>query len=243
MSEFFFVWAVHKLHCILEMPMKYALIVAGGTGSRMKTELPKQFLLLNGYPVIFHTIRAFLEYDVGINIILVLPANQIGVWEKLIREYDFKVDLTLAEGGATRYLSVKNGLNVIPDEGLVAIHDGARPLITPEVIGRTFDTAQESGNAIASVGLKDSLRLYHKGQNEAVGREKYRIVQTPQTFDLRSIKIAYSKSDDHSNFTDDASVLESTGEEINLVEGCYSNIKITTPEDLIIAEALLSQGQ
>lgn len=216
---------------------KYAIIVSGGSGTRMQSELPKQFLELAGKPILMHTISAF--YFDEIQITLVLPADQLTLWNSLCAQHNFSVPHTIVAGGATRFNSVKNGLDSITDEsGLVAIHDGVRPLIKRETILNSFKVAENTGNAIVSVACKDSLRRTSGQENTAVDRADYQLIQTPQTFQISLIKAAF-KADYQPTFTDDASVLEQHGLKINLIEGDYRNIKITTPEDLIVAESLL----
>lgn len=216
---------------------KYSIIVAGGSGNRMKSELPKQFIELAGKPILMHTIEAF-HFD-DIKIILVLPKAQIEFWKDLVVEHQFNVPHEIIEGGEARFHSVKNGLESIKSStGLVAIHDGVRPLIKQAIIYESFATAERLGNAIVSVGLKDSIRSVSEYENRQEDRSKFRLIQTPQTFQLQLIKAAFEQ--DYSPlFTDDASVLEMAGYQINLIEGDYRNIKITTPEDLIIAQSLL----
>jgi len=218
---------------------KYALIVAAGNGLRMNSDIPKQFLIVNGEPVLMHTIRAFSKIDV-IEIILVINSSAFDYWKKLCSEYSFSVPHKIIEGGETRFHSVRNGLNIISD-GIVAIHDGVRPLVSEKIIERSFEIAREKGNAITSVKLKDSIReVTLTGHSKNVNRNNYYLIQTPQTFKTQLIKEAY-KNVTHYNFTDDAGVFEeSTGSEINLTEGDYTNIKITTPEDLQITALLLS---
>jgi 2-C-methyl-D-erythritol 4-phosphate cytidylyltransferase len=216
---------------------KYALIVAGGNGTRMGTELPKQFLLLHGRPVIMHTMEVF--HKAGASIVLVLPLHQSEYWRTLCVTHHFEVPYELVAGGETRYHSVKNGLGVIPEEGLVAIHDGVRPCVTTEVIERTFEGAAQKGNAIAAVKLKDSIRVTDGEDNHSVNRDYYWLIQTPQTFQSKLIKAAYANAS-HAQFTDDASVLEAAGSAIHLTEGDYRNIKITTPEDMLVAEIFLA---
>ena len=218
---------------------QYALIVAGGNGSRMQSATPKQFLPLLGIPALMHTLKQFYNYSPSIKLIVVLPEKEISQWEKLKKGHNFNIPHSVVYGGATRFQSVKNGLNNITEpEALVAIHDGVRPLINAAVIAESFKVAQEHGNAIASVPLKDSIRKITENENHAEDRTRYSLIQTPQTFKLSLIKKAY-QTIEHTSFTDDASVLENTGERIILINGSYDNIKITTPEDLIVAEALL----
>lgn len=216
---------------------KYALIVAGGSGTRMGSALPKQFLELKGKPVLMHTIEKFS----GCRIILVIPEAQIAYWESLCTKYSFGVSHQVCKGGETRFHSVRNGLELITESNaLVAIHDGVRPLITPSIINQTFVMAEEKGNAVAAVKLKDSIReITLEGRTRNANRNNYWLIQTPQTFQAGIIKDAYAHAT-HYNFTDDAGVLEEYGKSVFLTEGSYSNIKITTPEDLIVAEALLA---
>lgn len=218
----------------------YAVIVAGGSGSRMLASQPKQFLELCGRPLLMHTLDAFTKCDLDIELILVLPADHIDTWKKLVKQHQYDTVHQIAIGGTTRFDSVKNGLNEIQDDGLVAIHDGARPLIISEVIDRTFEQAKKTGNGIAAVKVKDSIRQLLDGQNKAVDRNQFYTVQTPQTFNVELIKKAFAINGSNS-FTDDASVIEAYGEKIELVEGSYDNLKITTPEDLIIATSILEK--
>jgi len=216
---------------------EYALIVAGGTGSRMESSLPKQFLEIGGLPIVMHTIKAFYTYSPDIEIILVLPKNQLHLWSELRNKYGFDYDLQLQPGGTTRFESVQNGLSKISDEGLVAIHDGVRPFISTEIIASCFAMAAKNGSAITSVESKDSVRAVEGTSNKALDRSQLRLIQTPQTFRVSLIKSAYDSAP-HTNFTDDASVLERAGGEIHLVKGSYRNFKITTPYDVKVAEFL-----
>jgi 2-C-methyl-D-erythritol 4-phosphate cytidylyltransferase len=215
---------------------KYALIVAGGKGLRMGAEIPKQFLLLKGKPVLMHTIEAFANIS-DIHIVLVLPQSQMSYWQELTSEYSFSISHTLIAGGDTRFQSVRNGLSVVSD-GMVAIHDGVRPIISQELLANAYDTCEQKGNAVLAVRLKDSIREVDLLGNKNVNRNNYYLIQTPQVFHSSEIKAAYDVTE-HDNFTDDASVLENAGAKIHLVEGAYSNIKITTPEDLAMAEVLM----
>lgn len=218
---------------------EFAIIVAGGKGTRMQSSTPKQFMVVNGLPILMHTINAFYDYSKQIKIILVLPEDDLSTWEELIKEYDFKIKHTIALGGSSRFQSVKNGLDKIKqEEGLVAIHDGVRPLINSNTIGASFRIAAVHQSAVAAVRLKESIRKTDQDNTKAVDRSDYRLIQTPQTFDLALIKKAY-KIEESPNLTDDASVAEKAGFKISLFEGSYDNIKITTPEDITIAEALL----
>jgi 2-C-methyl-D-erythritol 4-phosphate cytidylyltransferase len=215
----------------------YALIVAGGTGTRMGTDIPKQFLELAGKPVLMHTIARFRAFDKSIKIITVLPENQLGLWEELQEKYSFSVSHTVVAGGSSRFFSVRNGLQEVEENGLVAIHDGVRPLVSIDTIKRCFSDAEKFGNAVPVISPSDSLRMITGQVNMPVNRHYLRIIQTPQVFDVKLIKKAYLQ-DFSPDFTDDAMLLEKTGESIHLVEGNRENIKITNPEDLAIAEAL-----
>ena len=217
---------------------EYALIVAGGKGTRIKSEVSKQFIELNGKPIILHTIEAFLKYSSDLSIILVLPKEDFKTWEVICEKFNFNKTIILQKGGDTRFQSVKNGLDKIDGEGLVAIHDGVRPLVSADLIGASFRLAAVHGSAVAAVRLKESIRMTDQDNTKAVDRSKFRIIQTPQTFELQLIKKAYQIKEDQ-NLTDDASVAEKSGHVISLFEGSYENIKITTAEDLIVAEALM----
>ncbi len=221
-------------------PKKYAIIVAGGSGLRMGADVPKQFLELGGIPVLMHTIRKFHESFSGIVIKLVLPETQQEYWRTLCQTYSFDLPHEVVNGGASRFQSVKNGLNSIKEVlGTVAIHDGVRPFVSTEIIIESFKVAAELGNATVAVPLKDSIRLVEGQQNKAVERSAYRSIQTPQTFRLDLIRKAF-ETPELPFFTDDASVFEHAGHTIHLIEGAYENIKITTPEDMIVGEAFLN---
>jgi len=217
----------------------YALIVAGGTGKRMGIETPKQFLELAGRPVLMHTIERFKSFNDSIEIITVLPENQLRHWIELQKKYSFNVPHTLVKGGSHRFFSVRNGLKFVNVPGLVAIHDGVRPFVSIDTIKRCFDTAEKLGNAIPSVIPADSLRILTEQGSHPVYRQQARQIQTPQVFRAELIKKAYLQ-DYFPEFTDDATVLEKSGEKINLIDGNRENIKITNPEDLLISKALLS---
>lgn len=219
---------------------EYALIVAGGTGTRMKSKVIKQFLSLLGKPVLMHTIDAFKRYSPSIQIHVVLPQDQIDHWKGLCESHNFNIPHELTVGGLTRFQSVKKGLHKLPNEGLVAIHDGVRPLVDENTIAASFRLASVHGSAVAAVRLKESIREVDPDKTRAVDRSKFRMIQTPQTFKLTLIKEAYELPEEPSH-TDDASVAERAGHLISLFEGTYDNIKITTPEDMPIVEALLQQ--
>lgn len=217
---------------------EYALIVAGGKGTRINSTLPKQFLELNGLPILIHTLNAFVRYSREIKIILVLPADDIETWNTLSKQHHFNTPITIQSGGDTRFQSVKRGLEKIQGNGLVAIHDGVRPLISEDIIGASFRLAAVHKTAVAAVRLKESIRMTDKDNTRAVDRSQFRLIQTPQTFDVALIKKAYELKEDPS-LTDDASVAEKAGHTISLFEGSYENIKVTTREDLVVAAALL----
>ncbi|HZL12090.1 MAG TPA: 2-C-methyl-D-erythritol 4-phosphate cytidylyltransferase [Prolixibacteraceae bacterium] len=217
---------------------KFVLIVAGGSGSRMGTEIPKQFLDLCGIPVLMHTIQVFYEFDPNCDLILVLPETQQKYWAGLCLKHSFSIPHQIVSGGETRFHSVENGLSRIKGEGIIFLHDGVRPLVSRETLGRCFDTAQKNGNAIPVLPVCESLRKLDGTKNISVDRSLFFSVQTPQTFRTNQIREAYLQSFD-SCFTDDASVVEKAGFSIHLVDGNHENIKITNPTDLIIAEAFL----
>ena len=218
---------------------EYALIVAGGRGTRIKSDRPKQFLSLYGLPVLMHTIGAFRNYSASIEIVVVLPEDQIVSWHTLCSEYNFSIPVTIQPGGETRFQSVKRGLEKM-QEGLVAIHDGVRPLVSQETIFKSFQMAAEKDSAVAAVPLKESIRIVENEGTKAMDRGKFKLIQTPQTFKISMIRKAYELREEHS-MTDDASVAERAGYPISLFEGSYDNLKITTEDDLVIAEALLAR--
>ncbi len=212
----------------------YAIIVAGGKGLRMGGEVPKQFLPINGKPILMHTIEAFRKALDGIEIILVLPADQHEYWQKLCKDYNFCSPELIAKGGETRFHSVKNGLALLPDDedAVVGIHDGVRPFVSKETIQRCYATAAGGRAVVPVVPVVETIRqILPDGKSITRPRDEYRLVQTPQTFPLVMLKKAYEQSYSET-FTDDASVVEAMGEEILMVEGNRENIKITTPSDL-----------
>lgn len=218
----------------------YVIIVAGGKGLRMGGDTPKQFLPVAGRPVLMRTIDRFKETDASLQIIVVLPREQQDYWHELCQTYGFNTEHRVADGGGTRFQSSKNGLALIPDneEGLVAIHDGVRPFVSVETIERCFDAAEETYAAIPVLPVTDTLRFVDKhGGGKNVQRADYRIVQTPQTFDIALAKRAFDQPYQEA-FTDDASVIESLGCQVTMVEGNRENIKLTTPFDLTLAEIL-----
>ena len=218
---------------------KYAIIVAGGKGSRMENDLPKQLLLLNNKPVILYSLQRFINYDSEIILIVVIHESLRDRFKELLIQHNFKHPIQLVNGGETRFHSVKQGLDCITGEGVVGIHDAARPLVSFDTISRSYNTAFEKGNAVPSIKVTESLRVTDLDSNAAVDRNAFRVIQTPQCFKVSLIKKAFEVNYSLS-FTDDATVLEFSGEKINLVEGNPENIKITLPLDLTIAEALMT---
>lgn len=207
----------------------------------MGTALPKQFLTLAGKPVLYHTIQAFQNALPGLHLVLVLPAHQISYAQMVLQAFPERIDLTIVAGGETRYHSVQNGLAGIPEHAVVLVHDGVRPLVTPALIRRCYDTALELGNAIPAIPVADSMRQITIDGSEPVDRSALRIIQTPQTFQAALLLPAF-KQPYQDSFTDEATVVEAADIPIHLIPGEKSNIKITTPEDLIIAEALMQAG-
>lgn len=222
------------------MTQKYTIIVAGGKGERMQTELPKQFLPIARKTLLMHTINKFYEYDASMNLILVLPTNQIDYWQVLCQKQHFHIPHRIVSGGETRFHSVLNGLSTISGTGLVAIHDGVRPFVSIETIARCFEMAAEKGSAIPSVEIVDSIRFFDKNENKSVDRNSFCLIQTPQVFQIDLLKEAF-KQPYSPSFTDDASVLEAMGKTVYLVDGNRENIKITTPYDLELANSFLSK--
>ena len=211
---------------------KFAIIVAGGSGTRMKSKVPKQFLILDDEPIIIKTIRKFESAVPDIEVIVVLPKSQLDHWDNLVDQFPFVSKVLVTYGGDTRTDSVISGLAQIQEDGLVAVHDAVRPYVPTETILSSFASAEKFGSGVAAVPLKDSIReLYPGKKSKARNRSNFVLVQTPQTFDVARLKEAYAMIED-TIFTDDASVFENAGEKVYLVEGSYSNIKITTPDDL-----------
>lgn len=220
--------------------MDYIIIVAGGKGLRMRSDIPKQFLPIGGKPVLMRTLERFREYSEDLQIILVLPEAQQDYWQDICQKYNFQVEYLLANGGQTRFHSVQNGLALVPDdaEGVVGVHDGVRPFPSIEVIRNCFETARTAKAVIPVIPVVETVRHLEKEGSVTVPRGDYRLVQTPQTFDIQLLKAA-NRQPYNDGFTDDASVVESFGYEITLVEGNRENIKITTPYDMKIAEVLI----
>ncbi len=222
---------------ISNLKSNFAIIVAGGSGSRMQSSVPKQFLLLNGLPVLMHTIQAFHQSTLNPNIILVIPANSHVYWNDLCKQYSFTIPHLLVNGGETRFHSVKNGLDTIPDNQntIVAVQDAVRPLTSVDIIDNSYHQAARQGNAVTAVKSRDSIRQVKNGASASLLRDEIYLVQTPQTFQYSQLKKAYEQVY-NPGFTDDASVVEATGQAIHILEGNYQNIKITFREDIAIAE-------
>ena len=217
---------------------RHIIIVAGGKGLRMGGDIPKQFLPVCGKPVLMRTIEAFYTYDNQIHVILVLPVSQQEYWRELCQTYNFNLPHEVADGGDTRFHSVSNGLALVDGEGLVGIHDGVRPFVSQEVIARCFAEAEQKKAVIPVIGVVETVRCLEGEDSVTVPRDKYKLVQTPQVFDVALLKQAYHQ-DYTDMFTDDASVVEALGEKVYLVEGNRENIKLTTPFDLKLAEMLV----
>jgi 2-C-methyl-D-erythritol 4-phosphate cytidylyltransferase len=222
---------------------RYALIMAGGSGLRMNSPVPKQFLKLDGKPILLYSINKFLDTDPNIQIILVLPREYLKFWDALCAEFMFHKPIKIAYSGESRFHSVKNGLELVTEESVVAIHDAVRPLVSSKTILATYKAAEMYGNAIPAVPINDSIRQIESTRTIAVDRSRYCATQTPQCFRSEIIKKAYLHEYKYT-FTDDAMVVEAMGEQIRLVDGTPENIKITSPKDLLIAEVLLkAEGQ
>jgi 2-C-methyl-D-erythritol 4-phosphate cytidylyltransferase len=220
---------------------KFVIIVAGGSGTRMNNAVPKQFIELNGKPILMLTIEKFTSVLPDAHLILVLASQLKEEWKKLCSTHNFNIPHELTDGGETRYHSVKNGLALVPDACVVGIHDAARPLVSSETILNAFVTAEKNGNAVPVIPVSDSLRSVKGKENTAVDRNLYYIVQTPQCFHSDLLRKAFAK-EYKTSFTDDATVLESFGEKINLIEGNRENIKITTSQDLLFAKAIMENA-
>lgn len=216
---------------------KYIIIVAGGKGLRMGGDIPKQFLPVCGKPVLMRTLEAFHAYDASIRLILVLPVSQQAYWKQLCEEYQFDLVHEIANGGETRFHSVKNGLALVKEDGLVGVHDGVRPFVSQEVITRCYEESASLKAVIPVIGVVETVRHLTEEGSETVPRDQYKLVQTPQVFDVTLLHRAYQQ--EYTDlFTDDASVVEALGEKVYLVEGNRENIKLTTPFDLKLAELL-----
>ncbi len=219
--------------------MNSVIIVAGGSGNRFKSEIPKQFVELDGKPILMHSINAFYKFQKNMEIIVVLPEQQIDFWLSLCKNNSFNIEHRIVNGGKTRFESVKNGLDTVQlSQNLIAVHDGVRPLVSQKTIDRCFQKTQASGNAIPAILPVDSIRQVSAKSSSPIDRSKLRLIQTPQVFKIDILKKAYNQKYKES-FTDDASVVEAMGYGIELVQGNRKNIKITNNIDLLIAKALV----
>ena len=216
---------------------KHIIIVAGGKGLRMGGDIPKQFLPVCGKPVLMRTLEAFYAYDADIHIILVLPVSQQAYWKELCQEYQFSLSHDIANGGDTRFHSVMNGLALVEGNGLVGVHDGVRPFVSQEVIARCYEEAEACKAVIPVIDVVETVRHLTEEGSETVPRDRYKLVQTPQVFEVELLRRAYQQTYTDL-FTDDASVVEALGEKVYLVKGNRENIKLTTPFDLKLAEML-----
>ena len=218
---------------------KFAVIVAGGSGLRMGIETPKQFLLLNNKPVLWHTIHSFLSTYSDINIILVLPQEHLEKGKGLQQDFaNATNNISLVAGGSTRFQSVKNGLALVEDNAIVFVHDGVRCLVSSDLIERCYTQATEVGSAIPAVAATDSIRMVEGNTHAVANRNDVRIIQTPQTF-LSNILLAAFNQPYQDSFTDEATVVEANGQQVFLCDGDYNNIKITRPVDLLVAKSYL----
>ncbi len=218
----------------------YAVIVAGGQGTRMGNAIPKQFLEIGGKSILYYTINAFLEALHEVHLVLVLPQQQISYGQMVLQSFSERIEITIVAGGSTRFQSVKNGLALVPEDAIVLVHDGVRPLISKELIFRCIHQAEEYGSAVPAIAVADSMRVIQNEQSKPIDRNTLRIIQTPQTFKSSILVPAYQQ-EFKEIFTDEATVVEAYGRTIYLVEGERNNIKITTPEDMVIVEAIIKE--
>ena len=214
---------------------KIAIILAGGKGKRMKSAYPKQFIILKNYPILFYSLQKFSHFD---EIILVLPKNHINLWKSLCQKYKINIPHQIVKGGGTRFHSVRSGLSVINNNSIVAIHDGVRPFVSIKLINKSISLCSEMNGVIPALKMQDSMREIHMKKSKSINRSKIVAIQTPQVFMSRDLKNAYKQAY-HKNFTDDASVFEKYGGNIELTTGDRLNIKITTHEDLKLAKLLI----
>lgn len=222
---------------------RYAVILAAGEGRRMHSSLPKQFMELEGKPVLRYTLERFLEFDPQIRLIVVLPADRMEYWREYCHHTGFRPAMRLVTGGLTRFHSVQNALEYVPEDALVAVHDGVRPLLAADFLKELFDKAVRSRAVIPVLPLVESVReLQGAGLSRAVDRSRFVSVQTPQVFHADLLKRAYAQPYSPA-FTDDATVVESLGIKISLCDGRRENLKITTPEDLVLVRSFISLPQ
>lgn len=219
---------------------RYAIIVAGGSGQRMKSSVPKQFMELLGRPVLMHTMEKFYRANASIEQIVVLPQSHQGAWATLCHKHQFNIPHQIASGGASRFESVKNGLEYCSEESLIAIHDGVRPMISSDLITKIYLETELNRAVIPVCPISESIRWVSDDSSKALDRSKYYSVQTPQCFSSKLIRASYEQ-EERDAFTDDASVVEASGEKVHLCEGETTNIKLTRPEDLLLAEVLMTR--
>lgn len=217
---------------------KYAVIVAGGKGQRMGNAIPKQFLPLAGKPVLYYTLKAFIDAYADIKLVLVLPQDQLSYAQMVLQAFPDRIDIAIVQGGETRFHSVQNGLKAVSGNSVIFVHDGVRPLVSAELIQRCFVQAIDKGSAIPAIAVADSMRIVDGDHSQPVDRQHMRSIQTPQTFRADILLPAFEQGYS-AEFTDEATVVEAYGEEVYLVEGEKSNIKLTTPEDMLVAETIL----
>ena len=218
---------------------KFAVIVAGGKGQRMGNAIPKQFLPLAGKPVLYHTIKAFKDAFDDIKLVLVLPQDQLSYAQMVLQAFPERIDIAIVTGGETRFHSVQNGLKAVSGNSVIFVHDGVRPLVSADLVQRCFVQAVEKGSAIPAIAVADSMRIIEGDNSSPVDRQNMRSIQTPQTFRSDILLPAFLQGY-REQFTDEATVVEAYGEEVYLIEGERGNIKITTPEDMLIAETILN---
>ena len=221
---------------------KIAIIVAGGSGSQMGSQLPKQFILLREKPVLYYTLKAFLDSYDDMQVILVLPGDYIEMGREIIDAWFDPERIQITEGGDTRFQSVQNGLQLVQEEAIIFVHDGVRCMLSQDLIQRCYQTALETGTAVPAIASKDSVRILSSEGNEAVDRNKVRLIQTPQTFHSKILLPAF-QIDYKDKFTDEATVVEAFGIKITLIEGEEANIKLTLPVDMILAEKLMGEKE
>jgi len=219
---------------------RYAILVAGGSGQRMKSPVPKQFMELNQKPVLMHTIEKFYSAASSIHIVVVLPKSHHSVWATLCQKHQFSIPHRICAGGASRFKSVRNGLELCVENSIIAVHDGVRPLIHPDLILNLYRHAEANSAVIPVCPILESIRKVEGEESKALDRSQYYSVQTPQCFSSDILQIAYQQAE-KDTFTDDASVVEALGKGVHLIKGDRMNIKLTTPEDFVFAEALLKQ--
>lgn len=217
---------------------KYAVIVAGGKGQRMGNAVPKQFLPLAGKPVLYYALKAFIDAYEDIRLVLVLPQEQLSYAQMVLQAFPERIDMAIVQGGDTRFHSVQNGLKAVSGNSVIFVHDGVRPLLSAGLVRRCYVQAVEKGSAIPAIAVADSMRIVDGNNSQPVDRQHMRSIQTPQTFRSDILLPAFEQSY-RDEFTDEATVVEAYGEEVYLVEGEKSNIKLTTPEDMLVAETLL----